>query len=55
MSNNIAVKRKCEFCGNEFTAKKTVTRLCWLQFNRKFYKLKIKNEKIKRSNPEWVF
>jgi excisionase family DNA binding protein len=52
MSSNIAVRRKCEFCGNEFTAKKTVTRFCGLQCNRKFYKLKIKNEKIKRSNLE---
>ena len=49
MSSNIAVKRRCEFCGTEFTAKKTVTRFCGLQCNCKFAEYGIKRHKHCRS------
>jgi excisionase family DNA binding protein len=43
MSTNIRVKRKCEYCKQEFTAKTIRTRYCSHQCNSKAYK-KIKSE-----------
>lgn len=42
MSSNIKIPKICEFCGNEFIAKTTVTRFCNNNCSRKF------NRKTKR-------
>ena len=39
-------------CGNEFTAKTTVTRFCSKKCNSKLHKLKLKQLKIQASNQE---
>ena len=52
MSSNIQVQRICEYCGIEFTAKTTVTRLCSKKCSKAKYKAKIKAGKIEKSNIE---
>ena len=52
MSSNIAIKRLCQHCGNEFTAKTTITRYCSHVCNKRAYKAQLKNEKIEVSNIE---
>ena len=52
MSSKIEVQRICEYCGNDFIAKTTVTRFCTDGCAKKAYKARIKEEKIKRSNKE---
>ncbi|WEK71447.1 MAG: helix-turn-helix domain-containing protein [Candidatus Chryseobacterium colombiense] len=44
MSSNILIKRICQYCGNEFTAKTNVTRYCSHSCNRKAYKAALKNK-----------
>ena len=36
----------CEYCKNEFIAKTTTTKCCSDNCSKRFYKLKIKNDKI---------
>jgi len=50
MSSNISITRVCEFCGNTFEAKKTVTRYCSLKCNSKDYKRKARSQKIQQSH-----
>lgn len=52
MSSNIEIQKICQHCGNEFTAKTTVTKYCSHNCARKAYKLRIKQEKISKSNQE---
>ncbi len=52
MSSNIEVQRICEYCGNEFTARTTVTRFCSDNCAKRSYKARKRNEKLKRSNTE---
>ena len=40
MSSNIQIQRVCEFCGNEFTARTTVTKLCSAKCRKANYKAK---------------
>lgn len=49
MSSNIEIKRICEHCNNEFTAKTTVTKYCSHKCNSRHYKQKVKGQKIKKS------
>jgi excisionase family DNA binding protein len=46
MSTNIRVKRKCEYCKKEFTAKTIRTRYCSHQCNSRSYKKIKATEKI---------
>jgi len=46
MSSNIKIVKICEFCNNEFIAKTTTTKCCSDNCSKRFYKLKIKNDKI---------
>jgi hypothetical protein len=46
MSSNILIKRVCQYCGNEFSAKTTVTRYCSHVCNNKAYKLRLRNKKM---------
>ena len=52
MSSNIRVQRICQHCGNEFTAKTTVTKYCIDTCAKRAYKARKKQEKIDASNKE---
>lgn len=46
MSSNLSIKKRCEFCKNDFIAKTTKTRYCSLDCNRKHYKILAKQKKV---------
>ena len=46
MKTNIRVKKKCEYCKEEFVAKTTKTRYCCHRCNQKGYKQNMKQNKI---------
>ncbi|EAZ83041.1 helix-turn-helix domain-containing protein [Algoriphagus machipongonensis] len=46
MSSNIRLQAICNFCGNEFTAKTTVTKYCGDICAKRAYKVRKRNEKI---------
>ena len=52
MSSKIQVKRICQHCGNEFTARTTVTRFCCDTCAKRAYKARVKAVKIEGSNTE---
>jgi excisionase family DNA binding protein len=52
MTSKIEIKRICQYCGNEFTARTTVTKCCSDHCAKRFYKAKKRNEKIVFSNTE---
>jgi excisionase family DNA binding protein len=52
MSSNIRLTRICQHCGNEFTAKTTVTQYCSDHCAKRAYKARIKAGKIDKSNSE---
>lgn len=52
MSSNILIQRICEFCGDEFTARTTVTKYCRHRCASMAYKARTRNSKIKKSNFE---
>ncbi|ALL07109.1 hypothetical protein AQ505_17430 [Pedobacter sp. PACM 27299] len=54
MSSNIKVKRICEFCGNSFLARTTVTRFCSHICNSRYGKRKVREEKIQASEKQVV-
>lgn len=52
MSSNIKVKRICQHCNNEFTARTTVTKYCSRKCASRAYKDRTRAEKVKQSNAE---
>ncbi len=52
MSSNIKVVRICNYCNKEFVARTTVTQCCSDHCAKRFYKLKVKNEKIAQAELE---
>jgi excisionase family DNA binding protein len=52
MSTNIQVQRLCQFCGEEFTAKTTVTKYCSLRCASRAGKARKSEEKIVRINTQ---
>ncbi len=52
MSSNIKVKRICQYCGKEFTARTTVTKYCSHQCANKAYKARKRNKKTQTANEE---
>lgn len=52
MSTNIKVQRICEYCGNEFTAKTTVTRYCSDICAKRGYKARVREAKIEATNQQ---
>lgn len=52
MSSNIQVSRVCEYCKNDFAAKKTTTRFCSAKCNNASLKMKVKEEKVIKSDAE---
>jgi excisionase family DNA binding protein len=52
MSSNIKVQRICQHCGQEFTARTTITLYCSLRCNSAAYKAKQRAGKVEQSNTE---
>lgn len=52
MSSNITIQRICQQCGNDFTARTTVTKYCSPKCGKVFNKQKVRNLKIETSNKE---
>ena len=52
MSSKIEVQRICQHCGNEFTARTTVTRFCSHRCNSSAHKQKVRAGKVEQSNKE---
>jgi excisionase family DNA binding protein len=52
MSSNIQVQRICQHCGNEFTAKTTVTKYCSDNCAKRAYKALKRIEKVEKSDNE---
>ncbi|NGM72854.1 helix-turn-helix domain-containing protein [Sphingobacterium sp. SGL-16] len=52
MSSNIKISRICDFCGNAFLARTTVTRFCSKTCNSRFYKKEIRDKKLLKSLEE---
>lgn len=52
MSSNIQIQRVCEHCGNDFTARTTVTRFCSDICAKQAYKNRQRAAKIKISNEQ---
>lgn len=52
MSSNIRIQRICQHCGNEFTARTTVTRHCSYACGKRAYKARLKASKIEGSNKQ---
>lgn len=49
MSSNISIPKICNHCGKSYIAHKTTTRYCSLICNSRDYKLKVKQDKIKKT------
>jgi excisionase family DNA binding protein len=52
MSSNIKLQRICQHCGNEFTAKTTVTQYCGDACSKRAYKARLRAGKVEQSNKE---
>lgn len=52
MSSNIEVQRICQNCGNEFTARTTVTQYCGDTCSKRAYKKRLKAVKVEQSNKQ---
>ena len=52
MSSNIEVQRICQHCGNEFTARTTVTKYCSHRCASAAHKQRVKALKVDASNKE---
>ena len=52
MSSKIEVKRICQHCGNEFTARTTVTRFCSHRCSSAAHKQKVRAGKVEESNKQ---
>src|ERR1700753_1427550 len=52
MSNNMQIMKICEFCKQEFIARTTVTQCCSDACAKRFYKLRKRNEAIRRAKIE---
>lgn len=50
MSSNIEIERICQYCGKEFTARKTTSKTCSDHCAKMFYKARMRAEKIGKSN-----
>ena len=52
MSSNIEVQRICQHCGNELTARTTVTRFCSHRCASAAHKQKVRAGKVEQSNKQ---
>jgi|SRR5690554_5888370 len=49
MSSNLQIPKKCDYCGNAFIARTTVTKYCSHICNSRHYKQIKRNEKVQHS------
>jgi len=49
MSSNLLIKRICQFCGVEFTARTTVTKYCSLKCSQRAYKSRKRSNAVQKS------
>lgn len=54
MSSNLRLQRLCDYCGDEFTARTTVTKYCGHLCASRAYKARARHTAIKRSDEETV-
>lgn len=54
MSSNIRINKVCSFCKQTFVAKTFSTKYCSHKCNSRDYKMKIKIEKLEKSNEEFT-
>ncbi len=54
MSSNLYLKRICEYCGNEFIARTTVTRFCSDNCAKKAYKARQREKRIQQSQEQTI-
>ena len=54
MSSNIKITRICQFCGEDFTARTTVTKYCSHTCASRAYKQRTRNQNIEKSVAETV-
>jgi excisionase family DNA binding protein len=52
MSSNIQIQRICQYCGKEFTARKTTTMCCSDDCSKRAYKARVRAAKVEVSNKE---
>lgn len=52
MSSNIRIQKICQQCGNEFTARTTVTQYCSDTCSKRAYKSRLRNAKIEKASKE---
>lgn len=52
MGSNIKVLKVCEYCKNEFIAKKTISKTCSDDCAKRLYKLKQRNSKVAQAELE---
>lgn len=52
MSSNIRLEKTCQFCGNKFTAKTTVTKFCSDNCAKRAYKVRVRETKIQEAIKE---
>jgi excisionase family DNA binding protein len=52
MSSNIRVQRVCQHCGNDFTARTSVTQYCSDTCSKRAYKARVRTLKVEASNTE---
>lgn len=52
MSSNIRIDKTCQFCGNKFVAKTTVTQFCSDNCAKRAYKVRIRDKKIQEAIKE---
>src|SRR5215217_3318828 len=49
MSSNMKILKTCEYCKQEFVARKTTTKTCSHKCGQRLYKLNVKNSKIEQA------
>lgn len=49
MISNIRIEKTCEWCGNKFIARTTMTRFCSKRCSEHSYKARLRNEKVQRA------
>ncbi len=54
MSSNIKIQRVCKHCGDEFTARTTVTKFCSHQCSKRNWKKRNREKKIENSEQETI-
>lgn len=52
MSSNIRLDKTCQFCGNKYVAKTTVTKFCSDECAKRAYKARIREQKIMKAVEE---